>query len=55
MGLRESAGTEAGSVVGEPLETCMGRVGLLICFDVSLSLLVVFLFSLREEGGLLSL
>lgn len=33
--LRESASVEAGSKIVEPVDTVVGRVGLMICFDVS--------------------
>ncbi len=33
--LRESNSVEAGGKVVPPVQTCVGRVGLMICFDVS--------------------
>ncbi|KAM3154621.1 putative hydrolase nit2 [Botrytis cinerea] len=33
-GLKESDSVEAGKRVGGPVETCVGKVGLLICFDL---------------------
>ncbi|KAF5867703.1 putative nitrilase protein [Botrytis fragariae] len=33
-GLKESDSVEAGKKIGGPVETCVGKVGLLICFDL---------------------
>jgi deaminated glutathione amidase len=33
--LRESNSVEGGKEIVKPVETCVGRVGLTICFDVS--------------------
>lgn len=35
--LRESAGVEKGMSILPPFETAVGRVGLMVCFDVSLN------------------
>jgi predicted amidohydrolase len=41
--LRESNSVQAGTSVGSPVETVVGRVGLMVCFDVSyLSLILSY-------------
>lgn len=37
--LRESVSVQGGKEIGKPVETVMGRVGLMICFDVSFDFL----------------
>lgn len=42
--LKESNTVEAGTQIVKPVESCVGRVGMMICFDVSYFLYSIFHF-----------